>query len=103
MVAWSSPSLPRFQAQNVGGIGVMARIVREQGGLSAQAVSVVGIYSCTSVRDPELEPLVAKALASRALLKLKSVRVDHHEQTETCLVHGRDLCLSNEPVTASVV
>jgi protein-L-isoaspartate(D-aspartate) O-methyltransferase len=93
------PLTSTISGAGAGGSGVMAKIVREQGGLSAQAVSLVGIYSCTSVRDPDLDPLLAKALASRALLKLKSVRVDHHEQTETCVVHGRDLCLSNAPVT----
>jgi hypothetical protein len=40
---------------------------------------IVAIYSCTSVRDPQLEPLLTKAIATKALLKLKSVRQDPHE------------------------
>jgi len=78
-----------------GGVGLMAKIIREPNGFAAQVVSPVAIYSCTSVRDPELEPMLAKALTTRALLKMKSLRRDAHEPGETCLVHGRDLCLSS--------
>jgi protein-L-isoaspartate O-methyltransferase len=33
--------------------------------------------------------------ASRALLKLKSVRLDAHEPADTCIVHGSAVCLSS--------
>jgi hypothetical protein len=39
------------------------------------------------VRGPAMEPLLTKAFESRELLKLKSVRVDPHDQAATCLVH----------------
>jgi protein-L-isoaspartate(D-aspartate) O-methyltransferase len=77
------------------GTGVMVRIVRQRGGFSAQVVTFVGIYSCTSVRDPELEPLVKKALTTGALLNLASARRDPHEPVDTCLLHGREVCLSS--------
>jgi len=77
------------------GSGVMARIVRLKGAFSAKVVTHVAIYSCTSVRDPQLELPLAKALASKTFLKLKSVRVDSHEQADTCLLHGSDVCLSS--------
>ncbi len=77
------------------GNGVMARIVRMQDGFSAGVVTFVAIYSCTSVRDPQLEPLLARAIASRALLKMKWVRQDSHEQADSCLLHGREVCLSS--------
>ena len=81
------------------GMGVMLRIERDQDFFAAQVVSDVGIYSCTSVRDPGLEPLIRKALATKALLKLKSVRLEPHAQTDTCILHGEDVCLSSvEPI-----
>jgi hypothetical protein len=83
------------------GAGIMAKITRQGGALSADFVSPVGILSCTSVRDPQLDPLLAKALASRSLLKLKSVRLDAHVPAETCVVHGSGVCLSSaEPAAA---
>lgn len=77
------------------GRGVFAKIVRRAGGFSAQAISYVGIYSCTSVRDPQLEPVLAKAFAAGALLKMKSVRVDPHEAGDSCIVHRHDACVSS--------
>jgi hypothetical protein len=31
-------------------------------------------------------------------MNLKSVRRDAHEQAETCVIHGRDVCLSSAKV-----
>lgn len=77
------------------GQGLMVKITREHGAFSAQIVTVVAIFSCTSVRDPQLEPVIAKAFASRALFKMKSVRLDAHEPTDTCILHGSDVCVSS--------
>jgi protein-L-isoaspartate(D-aspartate) O-methyltransferase len=83
------------------GAGIMAKITRRGEALAAELLSPVAIFSCTSVRDAELEPLLAKALASRSLLKLKSVRLDAHAPAETCVVHGSAVCLSSaEPAAA---
>ncbi len=82
------------------GAGLMLRIVRERAGFSVQPISPVGIFSCTSVRDPEMEALVRKAVTTQALLKVKSLRRDAHEQTETCLVHGPGMCLSRADSTS---
>lgn len=76
------------------GSGIMAQIVRRRGGFSAKVVTHVMIYSCTSIRDPQLNAPLGKALASRALLKLKSVRLDPHESDDTCLLHSSSMCLS---------
>jgi hypothetical protein len=62
---------------------------------SAKVMTRVAVYSCTSVRDPQLELALGKALASKALLKRKSVRIDPHEQDDTCLVHSRNMCRSS--------
>lgn len=77
-----------------GGSGIVAKITRAENGFSARVVTFVGIYSCTSVRDPEMSTALAKALATKALLTLKSVRTDPHPQEETCLAHRADVCLS---------
>jgi protein-L-isoaspartate(D-aspartate) O-methyltransferase len=77
------------------GSGVMVKIVRHSNHFSAQVVSFVAIYSSTSVRDPELEPVLTKAFTNRTLLKIKSVRRDQHEPVESCIVHGKSVCLSS--------
>jgi protein-L-isoaspartate(D-aspartate) O-methyltransferase len=76
------------------GKGVMAKIAREPSGFSAQVVTFAAIYSCTSLRDPQLEKALGKALSTMALLKMKSARLDSHDLLDTCLLHGSDFCLS---------
>lgn len=81
------------------GAGLMTKIVRRANGFSAHGLSAVGIYSCKSVRDPELEPLVRNAFTSQALLKVQSLRRDAHEQDATCLLHGKGVCFSSAVLT----
>ena len=83
------------------GQGVMTKIVRERGGYSAELVTPLAIFSGGSMRDPELEPLMLKALTSGGLLKLKSVRRDAHEPAENCVLHGKEVCLSLADLAAS--
>jgi protein-L-isoaspartate(D-aspartate) O-methyltransferase len=82
------------------GTGLMIKITRVGKGFAASVISMVGIYSCTSVRDPALEPMLQKALASRKLLKLKSVRREPHDQNDACIVHAREVCLSSEELNS---
>jgi protein-L-isoaspartate(D-aspartate) O-methyltransferase len=77
------------------GAGLMTKIVRRFDRFSAQGVTPVGIYSCKSVRDPELEPLVRSALTTQVLFKVQSLRREPHEQEATCLVHGKGVCFSS--------
>ncbi len=79
------------------GSGVVARITRRKASFCANVFSHIAIYSCTSVRDPELEVTLSKALASRSLFKLTSLRLDPHAQDETCIVHSLKMCLSAKP------
>lgn len=81
------------------GVGVMAKIIRRGRGFSAQGVSPVAIFSCTSARDAQYEPLLKTALTTRSFLKMKSVRRDGHEQSDTCVVHGIDVCFSSEEIS----
>jgi protein-L-isoaspartate(D-aspartate) O-methyltransferase len=83
------------------GAGIMAKITRRGSAFSAEFVSPVAIFSCSSVRDPQLEAPLAKALSSRAVLKLKSIRVDAHEPADTCLVHASGVCLSTAESAAT--
>jgi protein-L-isoaspartate(D-aspartate) O-methyltransferase len=76
------------------GKGVVALVTRLGDRFAARAITFVMIYSCTSARDPQLEPLLGKAIATGALLKLQSVRRDPHEPANTCALHGREVCLS---------
>lgn len=81
------------------GQGIMTKMVRRGDSYSAEMVSPVAIFSGGNLRDPALAPEMAKALRSGGLLKLKSVRRDAHEPGETCVVHGRDVCLSMAEVS----
>jgi protein-L-isoaspartate(D-aspartate) O-methyltransferase len=76
------------------GSGVVAKIAREGNGFSARVVTPVAIYSCVSVRDPAMNAGLAKALATKAMFRLKSVRTDPHQEAETCLAHCTQVCLS---------
>jgi protein-L-isoaspartate(D-aspartate) O-methyltransferase len=81
------------------GSGLMIKIIRRQAGFAAEVISPAAIYSCTSMRDPAMEPVLGSALAT--LFKVKSLRRDAHERTETCLVHGKDVCFSRSDAGAS--
>jgi protein-L-isoaspartate(D-aspartate) O-methyltransferase len=83
------------------GRGVMLKITRQPAGYAVQLVTYVGIYSCTSARDSQLEPQLAKALTSGALMKIKSVRRDPHEPDETCVAHASEVCLSVAELSAT--
>jgi protein-L-isoaspartate(D-aspartate) O-methyltransferase len=76
------------------GMGVMAKIVRQRGQFSAQIETSVAIYSCVSARDSNRETLIRAALRNGTLMKMKSIRRDSHDQTDTCLIHGPDVCVS---------
>jgi protein-L-isoaspartate(D-aspartate) O-methyltransferase len=84
------------------GIGVMAKIIREGSGFSAQVMTPLAIYSCTGMRDAQREPLLKAAMQSGALMRMKSVRRDAHEQSDTCVVHGADVCLSSAEIGQAV-
>lgn len=84
------------------GKGVMAKIMRQANGFSARVVSFVAIYSCVGMRDAQLEQALGKSMGTGKLFKLRSLRRDAHELTDTCLVHGADLCFSSEELGARV-
>jgi len=83
------------------GQGAMLKFVRRSGGFSAGLVTFLAIFNGGNLRDPELEaPLrnwLGKAVATGALLKMKSLRRDVHEQDESCLFHVQGMCLNSAP------
>jgi protein-L-isoaspartate(D-aspartate) O-methyltransferase len=81
------------------GAGVVIAVVRQQAGFSARVLTQVAIYNCTNVRDPDLEKLVAKVLATPTLTKIRSLRRDDHEPAEACVLHGKGFCLSTDEIT----
>jgi protein-L-isoaspartate(D-aspartate) O-methyltransferase len=83
------------------GQGIMTKIMRAGARYSAEMVSPVGIFSGGSLRDPALEPLMANALRSGGLLKLKSIRRDVHEAADTCVLHASEVCLSTAELSAT--
>ncbi|MGC1579916.1 MAG: methyltransferase domain-containing protein [Candidatus Acidiferrales bacterium] len=83
------------------GQGIMAKIVHERGGFTAQIATFLAIFSCTNGRDPKLEPSMAKALTSGALMKIKSIRRDSHEAADTCILHAPGVCLSMIELSAN--
>ncbi len=83
------------------GKGIMALIVRNGDTFTFKVITFILIYSCASVRDPQFEPLLGKAMASGAILKSSTIRRDNHEPGESCILHGHNICFTrNEAVTA---
>jgi protein-L-isoaspartate(D-aspartate) O-methyltransferase len=76
------------------GAGMMVKVIRDGNHFSAQIVSAVGIYSCTSARDPEREAPLKACMTTGALLEMKCFQRDPHERSDTCLLHAPDVCLS---------
>ena len=76
------------------GVGMMTKIVCHGDHYSFELVSPLAIYSCKGIRDPEREPLMKAILASGGFTRVKSVRRDAHERSETCVLHGDGVCLS---------
>jgi protein-L-isoaspartate(D-aspartate) O-methyltransferase len=84
------------------GQGIMLKITRNAATFTTETVTMLAIFSGIGLRDPLLEPLMQAALTTGRLLKLKSVRRDAHDPADTCVLHGREVCLSTaEPLAAS--
>jgi protein-L-isoaspartate(D-aspartate) O-methyltransferase len=76
------------------GKGVMMLIRREGDRYTARLLTLVMIYSSTSVRDAAMNDLLAKQISSPKLFSVQSLRRDAHQAEETCWLHGQDFCLS---------
>ena len=79
-----------------GGKGCMLLIKRDGESYVARCIGFVMIYSCTSLRDPELNGTLMKQIGSGKILSVQSLRRDQHEADVTCLVHAKESCLSSK-------
>jgi protein-L-isoaspartate(D-aspartate) O-methyltransferase len=69
-------------------------ITRRHDQFAAELLSIISIYSSPSMRDPILQSMLNDSFESHAMLRLKSVRNDDHDKTDTCIVHAPGFCLS---------
>ena len=83
-----------FEAGGTGGKGCMVLVRRDGESYSARCVGLVAIYSCTNLRDPDLNASLVKQISSGKIFSVKSLRRDAHEADDSCLVHAKDACLS---------
>jgi protein-L-isoaspartate(D-aspartate) O-methyltransferase len=77
------------------GKGMVLHVSRLESGYAAHFFPTpVVIYSCSSVRDPWLSSLLAKAFRSGNLNTVRSVRRDSHSIESSCWLHAPGFCLS---------
>ncbi|HYL37029.1 MAG TPA: rRNA adenine N-6-methyltransferase family protein [Bryobacteraceae bacterium] len=92
-VTFEGPGFP-------GGKGCMLLVKREAEVYSARCVNVVMIYSCSSLRDAELNTALTKLVGSGKILGVRSLRREPHQADESCLLHGPDSCLSTKEIAS---
>jgi protein-L-isoaspartate(D-aspartate) O-methyltransferase len=85
----------------VGPLGIMIRVTRRDNGYELAVVSRVGIFPCIGATDRDDDALVADAFKRGLKQKLRSLRRDPHEASPSCWLHGRDFCLSTDPLPSS--
>lgn len=85
------------------GVGAMLLCERTDRGFTASAISPTQIFSSVSGRDPALERKLAERFSSgqRSSAVIRSVRLDAHEEDESCWLHCPDCCLSSQPLEPS--
>jgi len=76
-----------------GGVGGMVRIDRGTDGWPIRVVSSVGMYDCTSARDPAHEAELRALLQPGASAGLRVVERAPHERGPACLAHLPGFCL----------
>jgi protein-L-isoaspartate(D-aspartate) O-methyltransferase len=74
------------------------RRVSENGPLSATAQSFTRHYPCLGTRSDEAVQALTQALI-RPISDIASLRLDSHEMSPSCWLHGAKWCLSCLPVT----
>jgi protein-L-isoaspartate(D-aspartate) O-methyltransferase len=83
-----------FDVGGEAGKGGMLLVQRESDAYTARFLTWVMIFSCTSVRDPELNGRLLKLIGGGKMFSVRSLRRDAHAADETCWLHGQDFCLS---------
>lgn len=92
--------LPLAVAKNpAAGDAFALRIQRQGDQFHAHPLSLLSLYASPSLRSELLLDQLNRAFATHSILQVKSVRVDAHEQDESCLAHSNGFCLSKLPVS----
>jgi protein-L-isoaspartate(D-aspartate) O-methyltransferase len=81
-----------------GGKGCMLLVRRENESYAVRCIGFVMIYSATSLRDPDLNGVLAKTIGSGKIFSAQSLRRDAHQSDDTCVVHAADSCLSSKAI-----
>ncbi|NKB49763.1 MAG: methyltransferase domain-containing protein [Alphaproteobacteria bacterium] len=83
------------------GGGVVMRITRERGGYTARFASNVWIFECAGAREPRANRRLARAIKTRGMRDVQTLRRDRHRRGDTCWLHGPGWCFSTEPLAPS--
>jgi protein-L-isoaspartate(D-aspartate) O-methyltransferase len=74
--------------------GLVLLVTRNQDAYAARFFSAVAIYSCIGSRDAAMNERLRTAMTKGTWTGVKQVRLDAHEPSPACWLHGADLCLS---------
>jgi protein-L-isoaspartate(D-aspartate) O-methyltransferase len=79
------------------GKGIMTMVTREtSGAFAARLVNFVAIYSGVGLRDDALNAQIGRALQTMPYPQLKRLRLDAHEATSACWLHGPACCFTTQ-------
>ena len=91
--------LPLFVGKTLASKEAVAfRVTRQGNRFTAAQFNTLTIYPCTGMCDPGNQALLNASFKSHSLLRVKSLRMEPHPQTDTCIVHAPTFCLSVEAV-----
>ena len=78
------------------GKGVMLSIARTDrpDQFSATVLSFVAVYSAVSIRDDAINAQLAQTLGKYPMPPIRRLRLDAHDHTGTCWLHGAAMCWS---------
>ena len=74
--------------------GRVLKVAHQPRGFFAHFISEVGIFPCSSARDPELNDKLNEAFKRGDWKSVQSLRREPHELTDTCWLHAENFCLS---------
>ena len=80
---------------------MVIKITRKSNRFTAELHSILSLYRSESLQDPALQSLLNESLETRTIVRLKSLRVDQHEKTDSCIVHSAAFCLSAQGIEAA--
>jgi protein-L-isoaspartate(D-aspartate) O-methyltransferase len=76
------------------GKGVVVRLTKSDGAVTAGLVGLTAIFSAVDLRDESLAPIIGRALQTNPMPRLKAFRRDQHDETPECWLHTPRFCLT---------